>query len=223
MKRLWVIDPSIREAEDEGVARILAAWPGESRVFHPGLRPEEGPGPGDGYDLDGVVVMGSAASVHDDQPGLEALSGWLRPLLEGSRAIPVFAICYGHQLVAHLAGASVGVLREDGSKECGIRETCLESSRLLPGRHSLRVVVSHREEVKTLPPGFRVIARRDGVRFDGLEHERLPIFTVQFHPEARDEFLRLRGLDPRGVDDKLIADSERLIRAFCRLVAQGGA
>jgi hypothetical protein len=59
------------------------------------------------------------------------------------------------------------------------------------------------------------------VPFDGLEHDTLPVFTFQFHPEARDEFVRRRGLDPHAVDARLVADSDRLLDAFRRLVLSG--
>jgi GMP synthase-like glutamine amidotransferase len=216
--RLWVIDPSIHHAEDQGVEQVLRGWRGESRIFRPSLPPEDGPRAGDGYDAAGVVLLGSGASVHEDLPWLRELSGWLRPLLDGSRELPLLGICFGHQLIAHLAGAEVGDLHEDGSKELGARETRVDGWTLLPGRHDLKVVVSHREEVKTVPEGYRVVARRPGVPLDGLEHERLPISTFQFHPEARDEFVSCQGLAPSAIDARLVEDSDRVLEAFRRRV-----
>jgi len=218
-KRLWVIDPSIHHAEDECVEQILAGWTGERRIFRPSLSPGDGPGPGDGYDADGVVVLGSSASVHEPLPWLRDLGAWLKPLLDGRRALPVLGICFGHQLVAHLAGARVGVLRPDGGKDLGLRDTLLEGGSLLPGRHDLKVVVSHRETVETLPDGYRVTARRPEVPIDGLEHDDLPMFTFQFHPEARRDFVARRGMDPAAIDDRVVGDSNRLLDAFRRRVA----
>ena len=99
-----------------------------------------------------------------------------------------------------------------------LRETHLEGGSLVPGRHDLRVVVSHREAVETLPHGYRVTARRPEVPIDGLEHDSLPVFTFQFHPEARREFVARRGLDPAAIDDRLVGDSDRLLDAFRRRV-----
>jgi GMP synthase-like glutamine amidotransferase len=212
--RLWVIDPSIHEAEDQCVQQVLDGWPGVSRVFHPSLRPGDGPSPDAGYEIDGAVVLGSSASVHDDLPWLRGLSAWLGPLLDGSRRIPVMGICFGHQLVAHLAGGKVGFLRQDHRKLLGAEETRFEGSRLLPGTHRLRVLVSHREVVDVLPAGYRVVARRREVAADAFEHEELPVYGVQFHPEARDEFAGRRGLDPSIIDARLVADSDRVLAAF---------
>ena len=51
---------------------------------------------------------------------------------------------------------------------------------------------------------------------DGLEHETLPIFSFQFHPEARDDFARHAGIDPAAIDDRVREDSRRLLDAFQR-------
>jgi len=212
--RLWVVDPSIHEAEDQCVEQVLDGWHGESRVFHPSLRPGDGPAPDAGYDVDGVVILGSSASVHDDLPWLRELSGWLGPLLDGARRIPLMGICFGHQLVAHLAGGKVGFLRKDRGKLLGAEETVFDGSRLLPGTHRLRVLVSHREVVDSPPERYRVVASRPEVPVDGFEHEELPVFGVQFHPEARDEFAGRRGLDLSVIDPRLVADSDRVLAAF---------
>jgi GMP synthase-like glutamine amidotransferase len=211
---LWVVDPSIHEAEDQCVEQVLDGWPGESRVFRPSLRPGDGPTTDAGYDVDGAVILGSSASVHDDLGWLRELSAWLGPVLHGTRRLPVLGICFGHQLIAHLAGGRVGFLHGDQRKMLGAEETTLTGSRLLPGTHRLRVLVSHREVVDSPPAGYRVVASRPAVPVDGFEHEHLPIYSVQFHPEARDEFAGRRGLDTSIIDTKLVTDSKRILAAF---------
>ena len=219
--RLWVVDPSAKRPEEQGVAAILRGWPGESRLFRPALRPGDGPEPASGWEADGFVLMGSAASVYDRLPWLGPLSDWLRPLLTGEVEAPLLGICFGHQLIAHVAGGEVGFLNEDRAKRLGVEQSRFEGSRLLPGRHSLRVVVSHREEVSRLPDGFRRVARRPGVALDGMEHSRLPVFSFQFHPEAREEFAGHVGVDAAEIDDRLREDSRKLLGAFRDLVLAG--
>jgi GMP synthase-like glutamine amidotransferase len=219
--RLLIIDPSIVFPEDEGAAEAAGDWPGEVRVLRPALRMGDGPRPGDGYDADGIVLLGSRASAHDDLPWLRALGAWLLPVLRGATPLPLLGICFGHQLVAKLAGGTVGFLHEDRHAELGVRESILDGSRLLPDTRRMRVVASHGEEVKDLPPGYRVFARRPPLVTDGLEHERLPIFTVQFHPEARQSFLTRRGADPSGLDAGAIEENVRLLAAFRRLALAG--
>lgn len=215
--RLLVIDPSVVFPEDEGVAEIVSGWPGQHRVLRPGLTPGDGPRPGDGYDVDGVVVMGSRASVHDDRPWLEPLGAWLDPILDGRVQVPLLGICFGHQLIAHRAGGEVGYLREDRSEELGLRQTRLDRCRLLPGRDRMVVVVAHAEIVRTVPPGYRVVARRPEAPVDGLEHERLPVFSFQFHPEARRDFLEDRGVSLEDADGSVFEGMAELLAGFRKI------
>jgi len=213
-KTLWVIDPSVSTPEDQGVGEILLDWPGQSRLFRPVLSPGDGPSPGAGYDFDGLVVMGSAASVHDSERWIVELSDWLDPVLRGEPRKPVLGVCFGHQLIAHLAGGEIGYLDEERSKKVGIETSAVDDCRLLAGTHRLRVVVSHREEVKQPPPRYNIVATRPDVAIDGIEHAELPVCSFQFHPEARDEFARRAGMAPSDIDDRVREDSRRLLGAF---------
>jgi GMP synthase-like glutamine amidotransferase len=218
-RRLLVIDPAVKKAESQGTAAILAGWEGQWQVLQPALRPGDGPAPGFGYELAGVVVMGSAASpLEEHVPWLQALGGWLRPLISGEVELPLLGICFGHQLLAHLAGGEVGYLRSDRDKDVGFRITELSGGRLLPGRHRLQVIVSHREVVHTVPPELRIVGSRPGVPIDAVEHRHLPLFGVQFHPEARDDFCRDHRLDLAPVAERICNDGNRLLEAYRELL-----
>jgi GMP synthase-like glutamine amidotransferase len=81
------------------------------------------------------------------------------------------------------------------------------------------VVASHGELIEILPAGFRAVARREHVAADALEHEHLPIFSVQFHPEARADFLAVRGIPPCVHDATAFEDQARLLARFRELAA----
>jgi GMP synthase (glutamine-hydrolysing) len=219
--RLLVIDPSIVWPEDAGVSEIVGDWPGTHRVVRPALEPGTAPRPGDPYEADAVVVMGSRASVNDGVTWLRDLGAWLDPLISGARPLPLLGICFGHQLVAALAGARVARMREDGSEERGIRTTRFSGSRLVPDG-PMRVVASHGEEVRSAPRGFRITASREHVSIDALEHERLPVFSVQFHPEAREEFLSRRGMPAGPEDAAAFEEQARYLAAFRRAALAEG-
>jgi GMP synthase-like glutamine amidotransferase len=209
----------MRHPEMQGVGEILDGWPGRHRLFRPALIPGDGPGPGAGYDTSGVVLMGSAASVHEPLAWLDRLGAWLLPVIEGDVRVPLLGICFGHQLIAHLAGGEVGFLDDEGrGKLLGVERTRLNGSRLVPQRDALEVVVSHREEVKRLPSGYRAIASRRKVEFDGIEHVELPVFGFQFHPEAREEFAGHAGIDPAAITAAVRQDSKALLGGFRRVV-----
>lgn len=216
--RLLVIDPSIRHPEEEGVAEILKGWSADAQIVRPGLEPATGLKPGDSYDFDGIVLLGSAASVHDDHSWLKNLSGWLRPIIAGKTIIPLLGICFGHQLIAHLAGGRIGWARDDHEKVLGVVESGLEGGRLVPGQHRFVVIASHREAVLEIPIVYTVTARRPLAPIDGMEHLELPTFSFQFHAEAGPQFLAQRGIDPDQVDPAAFSDGRRIIDAFRRFV-----
>lgn len=218
--RIWIVDPSLHGSEDQGVSEVLGDWPGPSRLFRPALRPGDGPSERTGYDTDGVVVLGSAASVHDVAPWIDDLAGWLAPLLDGRRPLPVLGVCFGHQLVTHVAGGEVSWVRPDRSKIVGVDSVAVRGSRLVDGATTLRAVFSHREHVRGATKDYRVVAARSPGALDGLEHADLPVFTYQFHPEARDEFAVRAGIDPREIDARVIDDTRRLLAAFRATVAR---
>src|SRR5690606_508848 len=56
--------------------------------------------------LAGAIVTGSAAMVTDRHPWSERSAAWLRDAADAG--LPLFGICYGHQLLAHALGGEVG-------------------------------------------------------------------------------------------------------------------
>lgn len=216
---LLIIDPSTHSSEPRGIETLARHWPGEAIALWPALCPGDGPDPSTGYEFDAAVLLGSRASVHDGFAWESALEQWLFPILSGAVRLPLLGICFGHQMIAHAAGAEVGFALEDRSKLVGVRHSSLRASRLLPDC-TLRVVVSHCEEVKSLPAGFRCTAFRDGIVADGLEHEVLPVYSFQFHPEADAGFLEARGVRVGDEDARLLQEtSERVIGRFMSLAA----
>ncbi len=214
---LVVIDPSIERPEREGTRHAASDWPGAVRVLRPALDPHGRLVPEMLDDAAGVIVLGSAASVHDDRCWLRELAELIAPVVRGERVLPLLGVCFGHQLIAHLAGAPVGFLHPSRTKCLGVRRTALTGSRLLPRRRLLTVLASHREVVTAPPPGFTVTGRRREAPVDVIEHPGRPVFGVQFHPEAGDEFLRGVGLDPRTVSPRVRRNGERLLAAFREL------
>ena len=47
-----------------------------------------------------------------------------------------------------------------------------------------------------------------------LEHEALDVYSYQFHPEAREQFAKRAGIAPAEIDDRLRADSRRVLDGF---------
>ncbi len=100
--------------------------------------------------------------------------------------IPTLGVCLGHQAICEAFGATVGHakrLMHGKQSEVTLDGSC-PIFRGLPERvmvaryHSLAAVES------TMPDCLRVTARSDDGEIMAVEHERYPIYGVQFHPES---------------------------------------
>ncbi|MCU1268207.1 MAG: synthase family protein [Acidobacteria bacterium] len=115
--------------------------------------------------------------------------------------IPILGVCGGHQQMGLAFGAAVGLMERltpgegyNGAK----RERGFLPVQTLPVEGDSEVLFrklpstftvwhSHCDEVKELPPGFRRTAFNDTCAIQAMQHESMPLFGVQFHPELFDE------------------------------------
>ena len=175
----------VRALRARGIrVRVVAHTSGPETLLAPGI---DGvvlsPGPGDPARLDGPVATAAA-------------------LIAAGR--PLLGICLGHQIVALAAGASTRRLRygHHGANH-PVRDLETGRVRVTAQNHEVEVVG------ETLPGaspeaaggGFYVSQRNlnDG-SVEGLRHRRLPIETVQYHPEGSPG-----PLDALDVFDRFVA------------------
>ena len=126
----------------------------------------------------GIILSGGPSSVFD--PGAPSAEAGLLDL-----GVPLLAICYGMQLVAHLAGGKVRPSRE---REYGRAEVLVrEATGLFAGfepQACITVWASHGDRIEEPPPHFRVTASSGNAPVAGFQHDTRPIFGVLFHPEV---------------------------------------
>lgn len=125
----------------------------------------------------GIILSGGPRSVLDaDAPAV--------PVELIKSGVPVLGICYGMQLLAHTFG---GAVERGESAEYGRAVVDVEGGRLFArcgGDKKLDVWMSHWDEVKSLPEGFRVTARSESGAMAGFESADGIVTALQFHPEV---------------------------------------
>lgn len=125
--------------------------------------------------LEGIVVGGG--------PFIEKSGNSKAIIEEFYREIPILGICLGHQLLSTVFGGEVRTAEAGVYADAEIVVDC--EDRILRGLGpSFSAWVSHKDEVKTAPPGFQVLAHSDTCEIEAMAHEDLPLFGVQFHPEV---------------------------------------
>ncbi|GLR08996.1 GMP synthase [Mixta theicola] len=163
--------------------------------------------------VSGAILSGSWAMVTDHAEWSERTAAWLRAAME--QALPLFGVCYGHQLMAYALGGEVG----DNPRgwERGALPITLQpgpqSDPLLQALPStFPVWLSHRQTVLAPPPGARVLARSATDDCQIIRYGPHAL-SVQFHPEF-DAQIMLACL-PEGVNFNPAAqpatDNPRLI------------
>ncbi len=124
----------------------------------------------------GIVLSGGPASVYaDDAYHID------EAVLE--LGIPIFGICYGHQVIAESLG---GVVVNNDVGEYGpARLTKTADSRLFEGLPvEQQVWMSHRDAVTDPPPGFSIAASTPDSPVAAMEDVQRSLYGVQFHPEV---------------------------------------
>jgi GMP synthase (glutamine-hydrolysing) len=152
---------------------------------------------------------------------------WMLPVLAEEMNIPMLGICGGHQALALAFGGRVGPVR-------AVDDDCMPYSRDRQGgvvpltmTHSdpifdgvngtIRILESHFDEVKVLPPGFVLLASERVSRNQIIRHPNKPVYGIQGHPEyfygSRPEggillknFLKIASLHNKAV--RSIVDGE---------------
>jgi carbamoyl-phosphate synthase small subunit len=155
--------------------KLLAARGCRVRTVPRGATPEEVLESG----LDGLFISNGPGDPEAVAHALETIRG------AAERGIPVFGICLGHQLLARAFGGTTYKL--------------LYGHR--GGNHPVKRLSDGAVEITAQNHGFAVKADPDGTvdgapelrvthtnlndgTVEGLEHRELPVFSVQYHPEA---------------------------------------
>ena len=209
-----VIDPAVRTAEVQGFCKIARHSILKCDYHMPALC-----GLNSIHDLDlttlkGIVLFGSGASVHENHAWQPGLIAFLKKAID--QGVPLLAICYGQQLLGHMFGTKVDFCFKNRGQHLGCRKIPFkEDSRLQLRAKEYPIVVSHGEELKEVPEGFEIWAASQKVKVDAIRHPTKPIWAVQSHPEATEDFIAHQSIELGELSlEVIVQESFQLVQAF---------
>jgi GMP synthase (glutamine-hydrolysing) len=129
-----------------------------------------------GPDIAGVVLSGGPYSVNQKEAPDAALD-----LLIGK--VPVLGICYGAQLIARNYKGKVETSQKREYGRAVLQQ--VSESQLFHGvdPHT-QVWMSHADTIMHLPQGYHLIGSTNSIEVAAYQHDKLPVFALQFHPEV---------------------------------------
>lgn len=97
--------------------------------------------------------------------------------------LPILGICLGHQIIAQAYDGEIGAagIESYAKIEINIKD---EDDIFRGLGDTMRVWASHKDEVKTLPKEFKVLADSPICDIEAMKHEKKPLYGIQFHPEV---------------------------------------
>lgn len=131
--------------------------------------------------LEAILITGSAYGVYDKVSWLADLKSFIQ---DAARAkIPVFGICFGHQIIADAMGGKV----IKSPKGWGIGR---HTYRIMHNEHWMRqgedafsLAVSHQDQIVGAPENTQIIGASEFCPIAGLSYQDAPMASLQGHPE----------------------------------------
>lgn len=136
------------------------------------------------HNFDEITANDYTGVVLSPGPEVPKKSGQLMKVLEYyHEKLPVLGICLGHQAIGEFFGEELFKAQKPmHGKICSIKVDDDPLFRLLPEQFS--VVRYNSLIISDISTQLQVIARSESEEVMAIRHKQLPIWGVQFHPEA---------------------------------------
>ncbi|MEO0530833.1 MAG: aminodeoxychorismate/anthranilate synthase component II [Planctomycetota bacterium] len=140
----------------------------------------------DAIDVAAIREMAPEAIVLSPGPGRPADAGCCVDVVRDlHQSLPMLGVCLGHQAIVEALGGTIEVTDQPMHGHTSVVEH--QQTNLFAGVPSPLTVCRYHSLVAqddSLPDAFRVTARADDGTIMAIEHVTLPVYGVQFHPEA---------------------------------------
>ncbi|MTI12719.1 glutamine amidotransferase-related protein [Sansalvadorimonas verongulae] len=132
------------------------------------------------HECDAWLITGSRYSAYDALPWIPALKKFVQRLYQEKRKL--IGICFGHQVMAEALGGKV-TLSEKGWGVCmSFNKVCTHKHWMEPAREDFNLLVSHQDQVTTLPADAQILAGSDFCPNYMIQYGD-HFLSIQGHPE----------------------------------------
>lgn len=146
----------------------------------------DGQYPDDPAAYDGYLITGSKYDSFADDQWIVALRDYVQLLFRVGK--PMVGVCFGHQLLAHALGGRAG--RADAGWGLGVMQYEVEQQpAFVDGSASVNLIVSHRDQVLTLPAGAQRLWSNTFCP-NAAFYIAGKVLAIQGHPEFSVEYAR---------------------------------
>ena len=125
----------------------------------------------------GIIISGAPILVTevDNIPYIEQLA-WIL-----NAEVPIFGICFGHQIMGIMHGATASMQKED--RDWQTIESIEDHPLFDKLPNEFEMVEDHCESI-SIPRGFKLLGVSDACINEAMYHTEKPWCGVQFHPEV---------------------------------------
>jgi GMP synthase-like glutamine amidotransferase len=145
----------------------------------------EGQIPKSADECEAWVCTGSQYGVYEDKPWIKDLGKFVRELHQ--RKKPFVGICFGHQMLAHALGGTVGQASQGWGVGVLPVEITHREAWMDPARPEVRIQHMHADQVQRLPEGAVVLGRSAHCPV-GMFRVGETMLGIEGHPEFTAEF-----------------------------------
>jgi len=132
-------------------------------------------------DIEAIVLSGSAAHLQNpDQASMYSAEVEIVRKVD----IPIFGICFGHQLVGNAFGSQIHALPQPIRSFISVK--IIDPNEIFSSWKKgagLTLCQSHQDCLTNIPEGFIRLAASESCKIEAMKHEKKPIYGVQAHVE----------------------------------------
>ena len=143
--------------------------------------------PDDIHDFDLYITTGSKAGAYEDTPWIKQLIEFVRKLDHQQKKL--IGICFGHQIIAIAKNQRVQRSPKGWGIGVAINRIVNTPAWMAKQKPALNIIVSHRDQIISLPSEARVIVESDFCPYFVVQWNR-HFLSIQGHPEWNTNYSR---------------------------------